>query len=142
MYVPRLQYDIRRDRADLLWVRFIIVTTMDTSTRTLATERHARVYDPMATPSVSRGSYEHYLRRNANRSATQRAHKRASLSATDSTTPDMADHTLEHQPNRTTRDSRKQDTAHLSHLQEAMYISHPIQQHRDIFIFGNSDNTR
>ena len=57
---------------------------------------------------------------------------------------DMADHTLEHQPNRTTRDSRTQDTAHLSHLQEAMYISHPTQQRRDIFIFGNtsSDNTR
>ena len=60
----------------------------------------------------------------------------------DSTTPDMADHTLEHQPNRTTRDSRKQDTAHLSHLQEAMSISHPTQQHGDIFIFDNSDNTR
>ena len=134
--------DIRRDRADLLWVRFIIVTTMDTSTRTLATERPACVYDPMVTPSVSRGSYEHYLRRNANRSATQRAHKRASPSATDSTTSNMADHALEHQPNRTTRDSRIQDSAHLSHLQEATYISHPTQQHRDIFIFGNSDNTR
>ena len=116
--------------------------TMDTPTRTLAAERPARVYDPMVTPSVSRGSYGHYLRRNANRSATQRAQKRASPSATDSTTSDMADHALEHQPNRTTRDSRTQDTAHLSHLQEAMYISHPTQQRRDIFIFGNSDNTR
>ena len=116
--------------------------TMDTPTRTLAAERPARVYDPMVTPSVSRGSYGHYLRRNANRSATQRAQKRASPSATDSITSDMADHALEHQPNRTTRDSRTQDTAHLSHLQEAMYISHPTQQRRDIFIFGNSDNTR
>ena len=71
---------------------------MDTPSRTLAAERSARVYDPMVTPSVSRGSYGHYLRRNANRSATQRAHKRASLSATDSTTSDMADHALKHQP--------------------------------------------
>ena len=118
--------------------------TMDTPTRTLATERPACVYDPMVTPSVSRGSYGHYLRRNANRSATQRAHKRASLSATDSTTSDMTDHALEHQPNRATRDSRTQDSAHLSHPQEATYISHPTQQRRDIFIFGNtsSDNTR
>ena len=69
---------------------------------------------------------------------------RASPSATDSTTSNMADHALalEYQPNRTTRDSRTQDTAHLSHLQEAMYISHPTQQRGDIFIFGNSDNTR
>ena len=131
--------------------------TMDTPTRTLAAERPARVYDPMVSPSVSRGSYGHYLRvtsvsrgsyghhlrRNANRSATQRAQKRASPSATDSTTSDMADHALDPPPpNRTTRDSRTQDTAHLSHLQEAMYISHPTQQRRDIFIFGNSDNTR
>ena len=70
--------------------------TMDTPTHTLAVERPACVCDPMVTPSVSRGSYGLYLRRNANRSATQRAHKRASLSATDSTTSDMADHTLEH----------------------------------------------
>eukprot|EP01048_Picozoa_sp_COSAG05_P024003 COSAG05_NODE_5448_length_1171_cov_12.171642_1_plen_336_part_10 len=33
-----------------------------------------------------------------------------------------------------------EDSAHLSHLQEAMYISRPTQQHRDIFIFGKSDN--
>eukprot|EP01048_Picozoa_sp_COSAG05_P008434 COSAG05_NODE_642_length_8135_cov_20.343703_9_plen_82_part_01 len=51
----------------------------------------------------------------------------------------MADHALEYQPNRTTRDSMIQDTAHLSHLQEAMYISHPTQQRGDIFIFGNSE---
>ena len=96
--------------------------TMDTPTRTLATERPACVYDPMVTPSVSRGSYGHYLRRNAKRSATQRAHKRASLSATDSITSDMADYTLEQQPNRTTRDSRTQDTAHLSHLPTGGYV--------------------
>ena len=41
-----------------------------------------------------------------------------------STTSDMADHALEYQPNRTTRDSRTQDTAHLSHLHEAMSIYH------------------
>merc|ERR1711924_15993 len=150
--------------------------TMDTPT--LATERPACVYDPMVTPSVSRGSYGHYLRRNANRSdapsvaqpsphglrgcpttgassgpelgsrqskACSRNYAqttRASPSATDSTTSDMADHALEYQPKRTTRDSRTQDTAHLSHLQEAMSISHPTQQHGDIFIFDNSDNTR
>ena len=155
-----------------------ILDSMTTDNPTLATERHACVYDPMVTPSVSRGSYGHYLRRNANRSnvssvaqppphglrgcpttgassgpelgsrqskACSRNYAqttRASPSATDSTTSDMADHALEYQPNRTTRDSRTQDTAHLSHLQDAMSISHPTQQHGDIFIFGNSDNTR
>ena len=137
------------------------------------------MYDPMVTPSVSRGSYGHYLRRNANRSdapsvaqppphglrgcpttgassgpelgsrqskACSRNYAqttRASPSATNSsTTSDMADYALEYQPDRTTRDSRTQDTAHLSHLHEAMSISRPTQQHEDIFIFGNSDNTR
>ena len=136
--------------------------TMDTPTHTLATERPACVCDPMVTPSVSRGSYGHYLRRNANRSdapsvaqpsphglrgcpttgassgpelgsrqskACSRNYAqttRASPSATDSTTSDMTDHALEHQPNRATRDSRTQDSAHLSHPQEATYITpHP-----------------
>ena len=58
-----------------LYASPIMPNAMDTPTRTLAAERPARVYDPMATPSVSRGSYGHYLRRNANRSATTRAHK-------------------------------------------------------------------
>ena len=138
---PRIRY--RTPSVYVISKPILDSMTTDTPTRTLATERPACVYDPMVTPSVSRGSYGHYLRRKfAKCSATQRAQKRASISATDSNTSDMADHTLEHQPNRTTRDSRTKDSAHLSHLQEAMYISHPTQQHRDIFIFGKSDNTR
>ena len=104
-----------------------ILDSMTMDNPTLATERPARVYDPMVTPSVSRGSYGHYLRRNANRSdasSVARAHKRAPPSATDSTTSDMVDHAPEHQPNRTTRDSRTQDTPHLSHLQEAICLYH------------------
>ena len=106
------------------------IATLDSMTPdiiTLATDRPARVYDPAVTPSVPRGSYGHFLRRNTTRSddstlaqppphgmrgcpnsrspsgtelgprqsktcGRNNAQTRASLSATDSNSADMADH--------------------------------------------------
>ena len=95
------------------------------------------------------------------------AQTRASLSATDSNSADMADHAP--QPQHATRSSRMENqaasagsaarqrtttrptrrdsrehpnAAHLSHLQEATSISHSTSSSGVYFTFGNSDNTR
>ena len=181
------------------------IATLDSMTPdiiTLATDRPARVYDPAVTPSVPRGSYGHFLRRNTTRSddstlaqppphgmrgcpnsrspsgtelgprqsktcGRNNAQTRASLSATDSNSADMADHAP--QPQHATRSSRMENqaasagsaarqrtttrptrrdsrehpnAAHLSHLQEATSISHSTSSSGVYFTFGNSDNTR
>ncbi len=180
------------------------IATLDSMTPdiiTLATDRPARVYDPAVTPSVPRGSYGHFLRRNTTRSddstlaqppphgmrgcpnsrspsgtelgprqsktcGRNNAQTRASLSATDSNSADMADHAP--QPQHATRSSRMENqaasagsaarqrtttrptrrdsrehpnAAHLSHLQEATSISHSTSSSGVYFTFGNSDNT-